>query len=82
MPKGGELQQHRQVAAAEGDDGGEEIAVLVALGKGVDVGSVVAVLVEPDDDAVVAELLLDFAFEGGGDGAELGHRECRFAMWG
>lgn len=64
---GFEGENHFEVAASEGDDGGEEGALGVALGEGIDIGRIVAVFVEPDDDAVVTELFFDFFFEGSGD---------------
>ena len=70
---GFEGEEEVEVATAKGDNGGEEVLLGVAIDQGVYIGSVGAVFVEPDDNAIVAKPLFDFGFEDGGDGAEGWH---------
>ncbi len=64
---GFEGEEHFEVAAPEGNDGGEELFLGMPIDQAVNEAAVMVIFVEPHDDATLPEFALDFFFQVGGN---------------
>ena len=73
---GFERQHHGEIAATEGHHGREELAPRMPLDQSINVCGVVAVFIEPDHHAPLAQRTRHLFFQGCGNGTRLAHGAC------
>lgn len=64
---GFEGEEHFEVAAPEGDNGGEECFLVVPIDQTIHEAAVMVILVEPHHNATLSEFAFDFFFQVGGN---------------